>query len=67
MAWGEYRDTVQVCSDGVRYAKAYLELKLVRDVKGSKKGFYRHISNLRKTRGSVGLLNGTHSIWQQPA
>ena len=53
----EYRDTVQLCRDGVRKAKAHLELNLARDVKGNKKGFY--ISIKRKTRENVGpLLNG---------
>lgn len=33
----------------------------MRDTKGNIKGFYRHISNLRKTRSSVGLLNGLYS------
>lgn len=52
-----------MCSDGVRYTKAHLKPNLVRDMKGNKTGFYRPISNLRKTRGSVGPLNGIRSIW----
>jgi len=34
----------------VREAKANLELNLVRDVKGNKKGFYKYINSKRKTR-----------------
>lgn len=45
----EYRDTVGVCGEGVRKAKAHLELNLVRDVKDNKKGFYRSISSKRET------------------
>ncbi|KAK4828960.1 hypothetical protein QYF61_001581 [Mycteria americana] len=40
-SWGEYRDAVQVCRDGIRKAKAHLELNLARDVKNNKKGFCR--------------------------
>lgn len=51
-----------MCSDGVRYTKAHLKLNAVRDMKSDKKGFYRYINNFRKNRGSMGLLNGMHSI-----
>ncbi|GAB0204829.1 mitochondrial enolase superfamily member 1 [Grus japonensis] len=33
-----------------------MEINLARDVKGNKKSFYRYISNKRKTRENVGLL-----------
>lgn len=64
MTWEEHQDTVQVCSNGVRYIKAHLKLNPVRDTKGNIKGFYRHISNLKKIRGSVGLLIGLYSSSQ---
>lgn len=55
----EYRDTVQLCRDGAKKAKAHLELNLARDVKGNKKGFYKYISHNRKTRENmVPQLNG---------
>nr|XP_009935199.1 PREDICTED: LOW QUALITY PROTEIN: RNA-directed DNA polymerase from mobile element jockey-like [Opisthocomus hoazin] len=39
-------------------AKAHLELKLARDVKNNKKGFFNYISSKRKARDNVGpLLN----------
>ncbi|GAB0204347.1 coiled-coil domain-containing protein 171 [Grus japonensis] len=40
----------------VRKAKAYLELKLARDVKDNKKGFLKCINSKRNTRGNVGVL-----------
>ena len=36
-----------MCRDGVRKAKAQLELNLARDAK-NKKGFYRYVSQKRK-------------------
>jgi len=45
MAGEEYRNTLQVCRDGVRQTKVHLELNLIRDVKGDKKGFDRYISS----------------------
>lgn len=51
MTWEEHRDTVQACSNRVRYIKALLKLNPGRDTKGSIKAFYRHIRNLRKIRG----------------
>lgn len=40
----------------MRKAKASLEFNLVRDVKDNKKGFYRCVSNERKTRENTGPL-----------
>ncbi|KAK4825362.1 hypothetical protein QYF61_026881 [Mycteria americana] len=40
VSWEEYRDTACLCRDGVRKAKAQLELNLARDAKNNKKGFY---------------------------
>ncbi|KFW77528.1 hypothetical protein N336_11811, partial [Phalacrocorax carbo] len=56
VAWYEYREIVQAARDQVRKAKALLEIKLARDVKGNKKSFYRCISDKRKTRENVGPL-----------
>jgi len=42
VAWEEYRDAVWMCRDGIRKAKAQMDLNLARDVK-NKKGFYRYI------------------------
>ncbi|KAK4815361.1 LOW QUALITY PROTEIN: hypothetical protein QYF61_001349 [Mycteria americana] len=41
VSWEDYRDTSHLCRDGVRKAKAQLELNLARDAKNSKNGFYR--------------------------
>ncbi|PKU45588.1 rna-directed dna polymerase from mobile element jockey-like [Limosa lapponica baueri] len=54
--WEEYRSTVRVCRDAMRKAKDHLELNLKRDVKGSKKSFFKYISSKRKTKENVGLL-----------
>ncbi|GAB0177485.1 mitochondrial enolase superfamily member 1 [Grus japonensis] len=54
--WEEYRGVVRECRDARRKAKAHLELKLARDVKDNKKGFFKYISSKRKPRGNVCLL-----------
>lgn len=50
----KYKDIVRTCS--VKKAKTNLECNVVRDVKGNKKGVFRHISNKRKIRENVGVL-----------
>jgi len=47
---------VRACRDATRKAKAHLELKLARNVKNKKKGFFKYISSKRKARDYVGLL-----------
>jgi len=47
---------VRACRDATRKAKAHLELKLERDVKNNKKGFFNYISSKRKARNKVGPL-----------
>jgi len=46
---------IRACKDATRKAKAHLELKLARDVKNNKKGFFNYISK-RKARDNVGPL-----------
>jgi len=53
ISWEEYRDAAQLCRDGVRKAKAQLELNLARDAKYNKKGFCRYVSQKRKVKESV--------------
>ncbi|KFZ59181.1 hypothetical protein N338_00715, partial [Podiceps cristatus] len=53
VSWEEYRDVAWLCRDRVRKAKACMELNLARDVKNSKKGFYRYVSQKRKVKESV--------------
>ncbi|PKU45830.1 rna-directed dna polymerase from mobile element jockey-like [Limosa lapponica baueri] len=56
--WEDYKNAVRVCRDETRKAKASLELKLARDVKVNKKGFFNYIGGKRTTRENVGpLLN----------
>ncbi|PKU39878.1 rna-directed dna polymerase from mobile element jockey-like [Limosa lapponica baueri] len=51
----ELRDAVHTDSvqDGVRKAKAQLELNLARDTQNNKKGFYRYGSQKRKVKESL--------------
>ena len=37
ITWGEYRDAVRTCREGIRKAKAQMKLNLARDVKNNKK------------------------------
>ncbi|CAM5174769.1 unnamed protein product [Natator depressus] len=54
----EYKNIVQAYRSEIRMAKSHLELQLARDVKSNKKGFFRHVSNKKKVKESVGpLLN----------
>ncbi|KAK4811101.1 hypothetical protein QYF61_016387 [Mycteria americana] len=55
-------DTVEACRDGVRKAKAHMELKVERDVKG-KNDFYKYTCKKRKKKKNVGsLLNETGNL-----
>jgi len=49
--WEEYRGAAWLCRDGVRKAKA--QLNLARDARNSKKGFYRYVSQKRKVNKSI--------------
>ncbi|KFW94610.1 hypothetical protein N336_00311, partial [Phalacrocorax carbo] len=53
VSWEEYSDAAQLCRDGVRRAKAQLQLNLVRDAKNNKKGFYRYMNQKGKVKESV--------------
>ncbi|KAK4811145.1 LOW QUALITY PROTEIN: hypothetical protein QYF61_019776 [Mycteria americana] len=62
-SWEEYRDTAQECTDGIRKAKAQLELSLARDAKNNKKGFYRYVGQKRKIKENVPpLVNKTGEL-----
>ena len=54
IVWEEHSNAVRGPRDEVRKAKAQAELNLARDVKGSKKGFYKYISDNRKTSENAG-------------
>ena len=45
-----YKGIARACRDAVRKAKAQLELKLARDVKNYKKGFFRYVTTSRNRR-----------------
>jgi len=50
------RDAARLCRDGIRKAKAQLEMNLARDAKKSEKGFYRYVIQKRKVKESVSPL-----------
>ena len=43
----------QMCRDGIRKAKAQMELSLARDAKSNRKRFYRYMAQKRKAKESV--------------
>ena len=48
MLWEEYKEAVRLCRDGVRKAKAQLEINLARNTKKNKKAFYRYLNQKMK-------------------
>ncbi|NXU58904.1 LIN1 transcriptase, partial [Turnix velox] len=52
--WEEYKQVVRGTREKIRKAKAEVELKLARDIKGNKKNFYKYVNEKRKTRENVG-------------
>jgi len=55
VSWEEYRDAAWLCREGVRRAKAQLELNLARDARNNTKGFYGYVNHRRKVEESVPL------------
>jgi len=53
---------VRACRDATRKAKDHLELKLARDVKNNKKGFFNYITSKTKARDNVGSLLNEVSV-----
>ena len=56
VTWEEYRDAVQTCRCRIRKAKVQVEQNLVRDMKNSKKTFYRYIGQKRQAKTGVPSL-----------
>ncbi|KAK4825509.1 hypothetical protein QYF61_000022 [Mycteria americana] len=63
VSWEEYRDAAPLCRDGIRKAKAQLELNLAGDAKNNKKGFYRYVSQKRKVKESVPPQSARLANW----
>lgn len=49
----EYMEVARLCRDGVKKAKAQLELNLARDARKNRNGFYRHLNQKRKGEREV--------------
>ncbi|KFW72584.1 hypothetical protein AS28_04447, partial [Pygoscelis adeliae] len=63
VSWEEYRDTPWMCRDGIRKAKAQLEVNLARDVKNNKMTFYKYVGQKRKIKEKVPpLVNKTGEL-----
>ena len=56
MTQEEQTHSLEHPGDGVRKAKAHLELSLSKDMECSRQGFYGDSSSKRKSRENVGLL-----------
>ncbi|PKU31931.1 hypothetical protein llap_17764 [Limosa lapponica baueri] len=68
VSWEEYRDTARMCRDGIRKAKAQLELNLASDMKNNKKGFFKHKSCKKKARENVSpVLNEVGALMTEDA
>jgi len=52
-AWEVYRDAVWLFRDGIKKAKAQMELSLAKDAKNNKEGFCRYIGQKTKAKESV--------------
>jgi len=50
--WEEYKEAARLCRDGVRKAKAQLELNLASNAK-NKKGFYSYLHKKKKVHKGV--------------
>jgi len=50
-----------LCSEGIRRAKARLELNLARDAKNNKKGLYTYVNQKRKVKESIPSLMNKNS------
>uniref|UniRef100_A0A670JFS2 Reverse transcriptase domain-containing protein n=1 Tax=Podarcis muralis TaxID=64176 RepID=A0A670JFS2_PODMU len=54
----EFKQIASTCRHKVRKAKAQNELRLAREVKSNKKGFYGYVRSKRKNKETVGSLRG---------
>lgn len=53
MAWEEHRGAAWMCRNGMKKAKAQLELNFARDTKNNKNIFYRYVGQKRKIKDNV--------------
>jgi len=55
VSWEEYKAAAHMYMNGSRKAKAQLELKLVRNLKNNKKGFYKYIDQQMEMKENIPL------------
>lgn len=53
MDWDEYKDAILTCCDGIRKAKAQMELHCVRDMKNEEKDLYGYLVQKRQAKKNV--------------
>lgn len=50
VSWNEFREVVRISRNETRKTKAHVELKLDKDVKDNKRGFFKYVNYKRKTK-----------------
>jgi len=61
VSWEEYRNSAQLCRDGVSNTKAQMELNVATKAENNEKGFYRYIHQKRKVKEST---TPDEQVWQ---
>uniref|UniRef100_A0A803T8Q3 Reverse transcriptase domain-containing protein n=1 Tax=Anolis carolinensis TaxID=28377 RepID=A0A803T8Q3_ANOCA len=58
----EFKRIANSCREKVRKAKAQNELRLARDIKNNKKGFFAYVGRKRKKKEAIGPLQGVDGV-----
>uniref|UniRef100_A0A803T9P9 Reverse transcriptase domain-containing protein n=1 Tax=Anolis carolinensis TaxID=28377 RepID=A0A803T9P9_ANOCA len=58
----EFKRIANTCREKVRKAKAQNELRLARDIKNNKKGFFAYVGGKRKKKEAIGPLQGEDGV-----
>uniref|UniRef100_A0A803SNX3 Reverse transcriptase domain-containing protein n=1 Tax=Anolis carolinensis TaxID=28377 RepID=A0A803SNX3_ANOCA len=58
----EFKRIANTCREKVRKAKAQNELRLARDIKNNKKGFFAYVGRKRKKKEAIGPLQGEDGV-----
>lgn len=57
VTWEEYRNTVRACRDVMKKPKDHLELNQTKEVKDSKKGFFKYVNSNKERLRYLGLFS----------